>query len=128
MSQASDRESARLRETVRRHKLVLAAAAAASLIVGFAVFLWLFLAEKRAEKLQANLRLQAQVLKEKLKQDGPFIALGRETGMWHQISDRTVERLGKDVAGQPLLEAELRDTIGQIYWALGNYTNAESMH
>jgi serine/threonine protein kinase/tetratricopeptide (TPR) repeat protein len=131
----------RLQKTMRRHKLAFVAggAVALSLVIGFAVALWLFLAEKRAERVQAQLRQQAeaesaksrqvaQFLKDMLKGVGPSVALGRDTAMLREISDRTVERLGKDLAAQPLLEAELRATIGQVYWALGDNAKAEPMH
>jgi eukaryotic-like serine/threonine-protein kinase len=130
----------RIQKTVRRHKLAFAAAGAVtiSLVIGFAVSTWLFLAEKRAEKVQAQLRQQAeaetaksrqvtQLLKDMLKGVGPSVALGRDTTMLREISGRTVERLGKDLGTQPLLEAELRDTIGEVYWALGDFAKAEPM-
>ena len=70
----------------------------------------------------------ARFLKEMLGGVGPSAALGRDTTMLREILDKTAERVGKDLKGQPEVEAELRSTTGDVYWALGQYTNAETMH
>jgi tetratricopeptide (TPR) repeat protein len=54
--------------------------------------------------------------------------MGQDTTMLKEILDRTAERVGRDLKGQPEIEAELRSIIGDVYFALGQYTNAASMH
>jgi tetratricopeptide (TPR) repeat protein len=59
---------------------------------------------------------------------GPYVASGRNTTLLHEILDTTAERLGRDLKDQPDVEADVRDTIGQAYEALGEYQKAEMMH
>jgi serine/threonine protein kinase/tetratricopeptide (TPR) repeat protein len=142
-------------KTVRRHKLGFAAAGAVvtALVIGLGLSTWLFVKEKAArqravaaEKTQSQLREQAQAgekkaeteaaksrqvaqfLKDMLAGVGPSRALGRDTKMLREILDKTVERVGKDLATQPEVEAELRSTIGNTYFELGDYPKAEAMH
>ena len=48
--------------------------------------------------------------------------------MLREILDKTAERVGKDLTNQPEVEAELRSTIGRVYWQLAEYDKAEAMH
>jgi serine/threonine protein kinase/Flp pilus assembly protein TadD len=138
----------RLQKLARRNKVAFAAGAAvtAALVLGLGLSTWLFLREQAAharavaaEMVQSQLRQQAQTearkseqvaqfLKDMLRGVGPSVALGRDTTMLKEILDKTAERVGKDLKDQPEVEAELRGTIGDVYWALSLYTNAETMH
>jgi tetratricopeptide (TPR) repeat protein len=69
----------------------------------------------------------AQFLKVMLKGVGPSAALGRDTKMLRDILDKTVDRIGKDLKGQPGVEAELRTIVGQVYTDLGDSKNARVM-
>ncbi len=40
--------------------------------------------------------------------------------------DRAAQRIGRRFAGQPIVEAEIRRTLGQTYMALGEYAAAEA--
>jgi eukaryotic-like serine/threonine-protein kinase len=71
--------------------------------------------------------IQAQFLKDMLKGVNPSVAVGRDTKMVREILDKTAERLGKDLAGQPAVEADLRSTIGEIYHEIGRYSESEAM-
>ena len=135
----------RLRKMVRRNKLAVAAAVAvmAALIIGLGISTWMFFKEQKAreraiaaEQEQTRLRQQAetekdiakaeaaksqqvaQFLKDMLQGVGPSKALGRDTTLLKEILDKTVVRVGKDLTNQPLVEAELRNTIGEVYLAL----------
>src|SRR5207249_2550316 len=145
----------RFQKLVRRNKLAFAAASAviATLIIGLGLSTWLFLKEREArqradaaEKTQRQLRQQAEAdekmakteaakskqvarfLEDMLQGVGPSVALGRDTTMLREILDKTAERVGEDLKDQPDVEAELRSTIGEVYWALGQYQKAEAMH
>ncbi len=86
---------------------------------------------RERQQAQAQAMKSAQVatfLKEMLQGVGPGVALGRDTTLLREILDKTVERVGKDLRGQPEVEAELRSTIGEVYRALGQYDEAEAMH
>jgi tetratricopeptide (TPR) repeat protein len=56
------------------------------------------------------------------------VALGRDTTLLREILDKTAERMGKDLTNEPEVELELRDTIGKVYYDLGQYTEAIQMH
>jgi eukaryotic-like serine/threonine-protein kinase len=138
----------RLEKLVRRNKLVFASGTAmvAALLLGLGFSLWSLAKEQRArlraitaERTQSRLREQAQAqarksdqiarfLQDMLRGVGPSVALGRDSTMLREILDQTAERVGKDLQGQPEVEAELRSTIGAVYEALGLYQKAEAMH
>jgi serine/threonine protein kinase/Tfp pilus assembly protein PilF len=116
----------RLRKLIRRNRLVFGAAGAVSLalVLGLASSIWQAVRARRAERGQIRV---AQFLKDTLTGVGPSVALGRDTTMLREILDKTAARLGKDLKEQPEVEADLRGTMGAVYLALGDYTNAEAM-
>jgi tetratricopeptide (TPR) repeat protein len=83
---------------------------------------------KRAQTEAAKSLQVAQFLKDMLKGAEPSFALGRDTTMLREILDQTAERIGRDLNGQPEVEAELRSTLGEVYQELGEYKAAEAMH
>jgi serine/threonine protein kinase/tetratricopeptide (TPR) repeat protein len=117
----------RLQKLVRRHKLPFAAAGFmfAALAIGLGISLWSL---RKANREATRSRQVAQFLQEMLQGVGPSVARGRDTTMLKEILDKTAERVGKDLKGQPEVEAELRSTIGGVYDALGEYQKAEAMH
>ena len=58
---------------------------------------------------------------------GPSVALGEDTKMLRRILDQTAERVGKEMADQPLVEAELRNIIGKLYEELGHADKAKEI-
>src|SRR5581483_11398509 len=44
------------------------------------------------------------------------------------ILDSTANQIGTELAQQPEVEAELRFTLGEVYWELGDLEKAEAMH
>ncbi|HEY2952152.1 MAG TPA: serine/threonine-protein kinase [Verrucomicrobiae bacterium] len=131
----------RFQKMVRRNKLAFAAVSAvlAALILGLGISTWMFFKEKHARqravaaekqaKTEASKSQQvAQFLKDMLEGVGPSVALGQDTTMLREILDKTAERIGKDLKDQPGVEAELRNTIGEVYRVLGQYEKAETMH
>jgi tetratricopeptide (TPR) repeat protein len=75
--------------------------------------------EKKAEAEAAKSQTVAQFLKDMLQSVRPSVALGRDTTLMREIVDQTAERLRKDLAGQPEVQAELQSTIAEVYQALG---------
>ena len=124
----------RFQKLVRRNKLAFAAGSAvmAALLIGLGLSTWLFWREQAAHRrAQAEAKKSAQVaqlLKNLLQGVGPSAALGRDTTMLKEILDKTAESVREDLKDQPEIEAELRSTLGDVYFALGQYTNAETMH
>ena len=131
----------RLRKLMRRNKLAFASGGAVvvALVLGLGFSLWSLTKERQARlravaaenKAQAQARKSqevAQFLKDMLQGVGPSVALGRDTTMLKEILDKTAERVGRDLKDQPEVEAELRSTMGGVYFALTQYSNAASMH
>ncbi len=81
--------------------------------------------EKEAETEAAKSQMVAQFLKDMLESIRPSVALGRDTTLLREMVDQTAERVGKDLAGQPEVQAELQTTIGEVYQALGQGEKAE---
>jgi serine/threonine protein kinase/tetratricopeptide (TPR) repeat protein len=130
----------RLQKLFRRHKLVFGAgiAVAAALMMGLGISTFLFVreraarrqavnAEKRSKTEAAKSQQVAQFLKAMLDGVGPSVSLGRDTTMLQEILDKTAARVGRDLTNQPAVEAELLQTMGDVYRALGQYGPAESM-
>jgi serine/threonine protein kinase/tetratricopeptide (TPR) repeat protein len=144
----------RFQKLVRRNKLAFAAGGmvAAALIFGLGLSTWSFVREKAAraravaaEQTQSRLRQAAetaeaaartaaarssevaQFLEEMLSSIDPSVAQGQDTTLLRKILDRTVERLGKELKDQPGVEAELRNTIGEVYRAIGEPEKAVAM-
>ena len=59
---------------------------------------------------------------------GPSVARGRDTTMLKEILDNTADRLDTDLKDHPDVEAELRSTIGKVYFELSKLGEAEAMH
>jgi len=84
----------------------------------------------RREAEAASIKSQQvkRFLEDMLQGVEPAAALGQDTAMLRGIVDRTAERVGKEMTNQPAIEAELRSVIGRLYFEIGNYDGAETMH
>ena len=69
----------------------------------------------------------ARFMQDLLRGVGPHVALGRDTRLLHDILDDTAKRLGRDLASQPEVEAQLRMTLGDTYNDLGDYRSGIAM-
>ena len=83
---------------------------------------------KKAEAEENKSRQVAQFLEDMLNGVGPSVAMGSDTTLLKKILDNTAKRIGTDLAQQPEVEAELRYTLGDVYWEIGDLDDAESMH
>src|SRR5262245_34584500 len=83
----------------------------------------------RREAEAASIKSQqiTKFLKEMLQGVGPSVALGEDTKLLRRILDQTVERVGKEMAHQPQVEAELRNIMGGLYGELGYPGQGEKM-
>ncbi len=124
----------RFQKLVRRNKLLVGAicSVSAAIVLGLAVSTWLLFKEREAHR-KANLAAVrseqvARFLEEMLKGVGPQVARGRDTALLQEILSSTVARMTKELQDQPEVEAELCNTIGEVYRALGQYSKAETMH
>jgi sulfonate transport system substrate-binding protein len=55
-------------------------------------------------------------------------ARGSDTSLLQAIVDETEEQLGRELKGQPEVEADLRETLGQVYLDIGQFASAALMH
>jgi serine/threonine protein kinase/Tfp pilus assembly protein PilF len=130
----------RFRRLVRRNKLAVSAVAIISALVvaGAVISAWQAQVQRRlrlaaqqaqgrAETAANQSREVAQFLESMLEGVSPSLAKQHDTTILRHILDQTVERLAS-LQDQPAVEAELRNTIGVVYTALGQYQLAEQMH
>jgi serine/threonine protein kinase/Tfp pilus assembly protein PilF len=124
----------RFRKMIRRNKTICAATAtvALAIIAGLLASTWMFFREKEARQLADREAMHDQqvalFLEDMLKGVGPGVALGQDTTLLRGILDKTVERLAKDLKDQPEVQAELCNTIGEVYRELGQSQKAEEMY
>ncbi len=120
-------------KTMRRHKVGFAAAAAviAALFLALGISIWSLAKEKQARRradLEAAKSFQtARFLEDMLRGIDPKTAQERDTTLLRELLNNTAARVSRDLTNQPLVEAHLENTIGNIYAALGEFQNAEQM-
>jgi len=117
----------RLQKLVRRNKAAVAAVAMVVLAVlfGLATSTWMYFRER-------NARLQSQettvFFQNILRSIKPKVAQGRDTQLVREILDQSVTRVAIDLKDAPQAEADVFDTIGEAYRAIGQSDLAERMH
>jgi serine/threonine protein kinase/tetratricopeptide (TPR) repeat protein len=137
----------RLQKSIRRHRVGFAAGAAILLsLVASLVMLSLLLGrEREARQREIVLRAKAdanasqahtaavksaevaQFMKNMLSGVAPSFARGRDATMLREVLDATAQKLDRELADQPEVAADLRDTLGAIYRDLGQYAVAEKL-
>jgi len=123
-----------LRKLILRNKAAFIGSCAflAALLAGLAFSIASLRREQKA-RMQADTAAArssevARFMRDMLAGVGPQVALGRDTRMLREILDETVERLPRELRDQPAVEADLRETLGNVYRDLGEYHNATLMH
>lgn len=120
-----------MRQFARRNRAAVTGAAAVlvALLFGLGVSTYLFLRERDARAVaDAEVRKSKQVsrfLQDMLASAGVSKALGRDATMMREVLDQTAERIGRELADQPEVEAELRGAIGGAYADIDEYVKAE---
>jgi tetratricopeptide (TPR) repeat protein len=130
----------RLRKFILRNKasVIVATATTGALLVGLALAMIGFVQARRqadrADRAAESARMQvvrservSAFLKDMLQGVGPSVALGRDTAMLREILDKTTQRLD-DLNDQPIVEAELRTTLGNVFVELEDFDRAAAMH
>jgi serine/threonine protein kinase/tetratricopeptide (TPR) repeat protein len=124
----------RFQKLVRRNQMFFMAgtAVALAIVAGLVVSTWLFFREQAARR-DADREAQrsqqvAQFLEDMLKGVGPGVALGRDTTRLREILDKTLARVTDDLKDQPEVQAEICNTLGEVYRALGQSGKAEQLH
>jgi len=119
----------RIRKYVRRHKLGVAAASVVLLAilagtVGTTIgLLRAVRAEKKAVTEATTATRVSDFLVDLFKVSDPSEARGN-TITAREILDRGAKKVEGELAGQPLIQARLMDTMGQVYQSLGLFNQA----
>ncbi len=124
----------KFQKTVLRNKLLFSAICAIAILLVVSLALVTASLGRERKALQeaktetARSQQTTRFLQDMLQGVGPSVALGQDTAMLKGILDKTADRVGKEMADQPAIEAELRSMIGGLYLEIGNYDKAEAMH
>src|SRR5262245_2698370 len=123
----------KFKKVAQRNKLLFTSVGIIAVLLVFSlVVVSVSLARERrsrreAEAASVKSREVTKFLKEMLQGVGPSVALGEDTKLLRRILDQTVERVGKKMADQPEVEAELCNIIGGVYGELGEPAKGEKM-
>src|SRR4029434_10400061 len=123
----------KIQKAAQRNKLLFAGLGViALLLIVSLIAVAVSLAKERrsrreAEAASTKSQQVTKFLEEMLQGVGPSVALGEDTKLLRRILDQTVERVGKEMAHQPKVEAELRNIIGGLYGELGSPAQGEKM-
>lgn len=82
----------------------------------------------RAEAEAAKNRRIAQFLQKVLRGLEPSFASGQDTSVPKKFLDQTAQHVGQDLQSQPAVEAEMRSTLGLVYFQLGYPSQAAAMY
>ena len=122
----------RAKKFVRRHRIgVGVAAAVVVLLVGFSISTALQARRIARERDRANLEAEASkqvsdFLTGLFKVSDPSEARGNSITA-REILDKGVEKIERELQGQPLIQGRLMDTMGSVYGSLGLYDTAQSL-
>jgi tetratricopeptide (TPR) repeat protein len=123
----------KFKKIAQRNKLLFTSTGIiAFLLIVSLIVVSVLLAKERRSRREAEVasiksREVTKFLEDMLKGVGPSVALGEDTRMLRRILDQTAERVGTEMSHQPLVEAELRNIIGNLYDELGRADKGEAM-
>jgi TPR repeat protein/serine/threonine protein kinase len=83
--------------------------------------------EKKAQTEALKSQQVAQSFKDMLSGIRPSVALGQDTTLFRVLLDKEVQRITKELTNQPGVQAELLNTIGEAYYAIGQNDQAASI-
>jgi serine/threonine protein kinase/tetratricopeptide (TPR) repeat protein len=117
----------RFQKLVLRNKLVFAAGTAVALAVlsGLFASTWMFVREREARRQSQQVAL---LLENMLRGIDASVAQGRDTQLLREVLDKTVERVALELKDDPRVQAELFNTVGEVYRAIGQSQMAEQMY
>ncbi len=115
----------RVRKFVRRHRVGVAAGLVVLvvLVVGIVgTSVGFIRAQREAEAARQVVRLMSGILGGM----DPAAAYGHAQSI-DEVLDRGVERIDRELSGQPLVRARLQSIVGQVYMGLGEFRRAEPL-
>ncbi|HWD18226.1 MAG TPA: serine/threonine-protein kinase [Verrucomicrobiae bacterium] len=123
----------KFQKIVLRHRLLFSGLGVIALLLIVSLgFVSISLAKERQARREAQIQVAksqqvTDFLEEMLRGVGPSVARGRDTTIVREILDKTAVTVGRDLTNQPVVEAELRNLIGQVYQKLGEFDESEKM-
>lgn len=98
-------------------------------LIATSILLWRERTARALASTEATKSRQlASFLQQMLSRAGPSASLGRDTALLREILDQTAGRIDHELTNQPLVMAELRDTIGITYRDIGELEKSIAMH
>jgi len=82
----------------------------------------------RAKSAAARSEQVASLLKEMIGGIDPMVAQARDTALLKDIMDKAAGGLSAKLKGQPAVEADLRKTIGDVYYRIGEFGPSEEQY
>ncbi len=83
--------------------------------------------ERKAREEAARSAQVSRFMQEIFSGVDPETAQGRDTTILKEILDKAADRIGKQLADQPAIAAQLYATIGGVYGSIGQYARAEEI-
>jgi len=115
----------RVEKFLRRHKLAVSAVAFAIIcLVGATIGMALM--ARRAQRQQTVAMREKEFLASVFRASSPEESRGHEVSA-RDLLDRGVQRIDRELAGQPELQADMLDSIGRSYTSLSLYDRAEPL-
>jgi len=115
-----------LRRFLRRHRAVVATASAFALVLAAVLagaVAWNVRERRRAEREAETATQVSEFLQSVFAVSDPGEARGNSITA-RELLDRASERVGRELAGQPAVQARMMTTMGSVYVALGLYEEA----
>ncbi len=111
----------------KRHRAVVAGASLAvlALVTGLVVSTVQY---ARAREAAVRSDQVANLLKGMIGGIHPKVAQARDTTLLKDIVDNTAKGLSDSLRGQPAVEGELRNVLGEVYDNIGEYATAEEQY
>ncbi len=110
---------------VRRNPAT-AAAAVLVVLLGIGLLTSFAVQQRRVARERDKARYTLSFLVDTFKQADPYHARGERLTA-REILDQGAERVSRELAGQPDVQAELMDSIGEVALGLGRYDQAEPL-
>lgn len=109
-----------VRKFVRRHRVGVAAIAAIVLVLLIGIVAT-SISMVRANRSAARAQQIAQFIQQMLSGIEPRVARGKDTTLLRTIFEQTAARINTELSDQPEAAASIQMTIGQAYWAVGEF-------
>lgn len=110
---------------LRRHKLAVSTVIFAAICLIGATIGMAFMA-RRAQRQQAVAERESEFLASVFRASSPEESRGHEVSA-RDLLDRGVQRVDRELTGQPELQADMLDSIGRSYTSLSLYDRAEPL-